>query len=166
MAAEGSDTIAKRIIELDPYAILSNGDPSLLVPSLKSFLLRKLDEVAEFNPLFRGSDVWRSFSAGGFFSEDVVEDTETDTGEDAGSCTYTGFDAVAVVDDRVAELAILLEISVRVNEDRCDLRPQHVDDPADHRPPVQRYQALVGTAHACRATAGEDDAGHILTDIV
>ncbi len=76
MATEGGVSVERAVIDIDPYAIISNGDPSFLSASSKSYLLKKLAEVAEINPHFRGSDVWREFSANGFFTEDVVADVE------------------------------------------------------------------------------------------
>lgn len=77
MATEGGVLIERAVIDIDPYAIISNGDPSFLSASSKSYLLEKLAEVAEINPYFRGADVWREFSANGFFTDDVVADVET-----------------------------------------------------------------------------------------
>ncbi|MBB4953177.1 hypothetical protein H4S14_001222 [Agrobacterium vitis] len=76
MATEGGVLVERAVIDIDPYAIISNGDPSFLSPPSKSYLLKKLAEVAEINPHFRGADVWREFSVSGFFTEDVVSDVE------------------------------------------------------------------------------------------
>lgn len=76
MATEGGVSVERAVIDIDPYAVISNGDPSFLSASSKSYLLKKLAEVAEINPHFRGSDVWREFSANGFFTDDVVADVE------------------------------------------------------------------------------------------
>lgn len=73
MAALGNETIQKTAITLDPYAVLANGDPSQLLPSSKRLLIQKLTEAAKENPLFRRGDVWRTFSASGFFTQDVVD---------------------------------------------------------------------------------------------
>lgn len=77
MATEGSSLVEQAVIDIDPYSILSNGDPSQLSISSKSMLLKRLAEVAEQNPYFRGNDVWRHFSATGFFTDDIVETTRT-----------------------------------------------------------------------------------------
>lgn len=74
MAALGNDSIQQTAIQLDPYAILANGDPSQLLPSSKRLLLHRLIEVAEQDPLFRRADIWRTFSATGFFTPDVVSE--------------------------------------------------------------------------------------------
>jgi|GEM_PF-254761 len=74
MAALGNEPIQRAAIKLDPYAILANGDPSQLLPSSKRLLLQKLTEIAGQDPLFRRGDIWRTFSAAGFFTADVVDD--------------------------------------------------------------------------------------------
>ncbi|WP_421360254.1 hypothetical protein [Agrobacterium rosae] len=76
MATEGGVSVERAVIDIDPYAIISNGDPSFLSASSKSYLLKKLAEVAEINPHFRGADAWREFSASGFFTDDIVADVE------------------------------------------------------------------------------------------
>ena len=76
VATQGDGQIEQAIIEIDPYAILSNGDPSQLTEKSKSSLLQKLKKVAEDNPHFRGGDIWRHFSAKGFFSGDALETTK------------------------------------------------------------------------------------------
>lgn len=74
IAALGNESIQRAAIKLDPYAILANGDPSQLLPSSKRLLLKKLTEIAAQDPLFRRGDIWRTFSAAGFFTTDVVDD--------------------------------------------------------------------------------------------
>jgi len=74
MAALVNKPIQEAAIDLDPYAVIANGDPSQLLSSSKRRLLHKLKEVAENDPYFRRSDIWRTFSAAGFFTEDVVEE--------------------------------------------------------------------------------------------
>ncbi|WP_373823985.1 NACHT domain-containing NTPase, partial [Neisseria dentiae] len=66
--------IQEKLIELDPYAVIANGEPSLLLPTSKRKLLQKLKQLNVENPYFRGSDRWRSFSVSGFFNEDTVEE--------------------------------------------------------------------------------------------
>ncbi|WP_284539056.1 hypothetical protein [Pleomorphomonas sp. T1.2MG-36] len=73
MAALGGDRVQRAAIDLDPYAVLSNGDPAQLHTANKIHLIRKLQEVAETDPYFRRGDYWRSFNVGNFFSEDVVD---------------------------------------------------------------------------------------------
>ncbi|WP_283392833.1 NACHT domain-containing protein [Photobacterium phosphoreum] len=74
MAALGNKAVQQATIELDPYAVLANGDPSQLEPSSKKLLLSKLKEIELTDPYFRRSDFWRRFSLAGFFTEDIVED--------------------------------------------------------------------------------------------
>ena len=74
MAALGNKLIEESAIELDPYAVLANGDPSQLEHSSKSILLNRLKEVEINDPYFRRGDFWRRFSVAGFFTQDVVEE--------------------------------------------------------------------------------------------
>ncbi|MEL4243475.1 NACHT domain-containing protein [Shewanella xiamenensis] len=74
MAALGNRDIQQTLIELDPYAILANGDPSQLEPISKQLLLAKLQEIEENDPYFRRADFWRRFSIASFFTKDIVEE--------------------------------------------------------------------------------------------
>jgi hypothetical protein len=74
MAALGNKPIQESAIELDPYAVLANGDPSQLEPSSKRLLVNRLKEIETQNPYFRRGDFWRRFSIAGFFTHDVVEE--------------------------------------------------------------------------------------------
>lgn len=76
MAALGNKSIQIAAIELDPYAVLANGDPSQLEPSSKRLLLSKLKEVEIKDPYFRRGDFWRRFSIAGFFTDDIVEEVK------------------------------------------------------------------------------------------
>lgn len=72
MAALGNKVIQEKLINIDPYAVLANGDPSQLLSTSKKLLLEKLICLAEEDPYFRRSDMWRSFSVSGFFDNDSV----------------------------------------------------------------------------------------------
>src|SRR5690606_23846277 len=72
MAALGNKFIQETLINIDPYAVLANGDPSQLLPSSKKYLLEKLICLVEEDPYFRRSDMWRTFSISGFFDNDSV----------------------------------------------------------------------------------------------
>ncbi|MBU2893955.1 ATP-binding protein [Colwellia sp. D2M02] len=74
MASLGNKLIEETIIELDPYAVLANGDPSQLEPSSKRLLLSKLKEIEASDPYFRRNDAWRKFNVVGFFTHEVIED--------------------------------------------------------------------------------------------
>nr|MDF0369145.1 hypothetical protein [Nodosilinea sp. TSF1-S3] len=74
MAALGNKPIEEPVIELDPYAVLANGDPSQLEPSSKRLLVNRLKEIETQDPYFRRGDFWRRFSVAGFFTQDVVEE--------------------------------------------------------------------------------------------
>lgn len=77
MAALGSKTIQEKLIEIDAYAVLANGDPSQLEPLSKKLLLSKLKEIEEKDPYFRRGDFWRRFSVAGFFTVDITDEIRT-----------------------------------------------------------------------------------------
>ncbi|MBN2990736.1 hypothetical protein JWR97_03935 [Pseudomonas cedrina subsp. fulgida] len=74
MAALGTRDIQNTIIQLDPYAVLANGDPSQLHSSTRRMLIHKLREIEVRDPYFRRGDYGRSFSVAGFFSKDVMDE--------------------------------------------------------------------------------------------
>lgn len=74
MAALGSNQIQRVAIELDPYAVLANGDPSQIDHSAKRLLIKQLKEIEAKDPYFRRGDYWRRFSVAGFFTQEIVED--------------------------------------------------------------------------------------------
>jgi len=74
MAALGNKEVECTAIELDPYAILVNGDPSQLEHSSKFLLVRKLKEIEAKDPHFRRGDFLRRYSVAGFFTEDVMKE--------------------------------------------------------------------------------------------
>lgn len=74
LAALGNKYIQESAIELDPYAVLANGDPSQLEQSSKRLLIRRLKDVEKRDPYFRRGDSWRRFSAAGFFTQDVMKE--------------------------------------------------------------------------------------------
>lgn len=76
MAALGNKTIEESAIDLDPYAVLANGDPSQLEHSSKRLLVNRLKEIELQDPFFRRGDFWRRFSVAGFFTHDVVEEVK------------------------------------------------------------------------------------------
>lgn len=69
--------IQDELIDLDPYAILSNGDPALLLPCSKKKLLSKLKVLNQEDPYFRRSDRWRSFSISGFFTDELIDELKS-----------------------------------------------------------------------------------------
>lgn len=73
MAALGSQAVQDAAIELDAYAVLSNGDPSRLTSASRILLLDALAELNADDPYFRRSDRWRTFRASGFFTPDILE---------------------------------------------------------------------------------------------
>ena len=74
MAALGSRSIQEAVIDLDPYAVLANGDPSQLLTESKRRLLQGLKALANTDPYFRRNDAWRRFSVTGFFTQDIVDE--------------------------------------------------------------------------------------------
>lgn len=74
MASLGNKSIQESAIELDPYAVLANGDPSQLENSSKRLLVKRLKAVETKDPYFRRGDFWRRFSAAGFFTQDVMDE--------------------------------------------------------------------------------------------
>jgi len=72
LAALGNRSIQETAIELDPYAVLANGDPSQLERSSKRLLIQGLKAVETKDPYFRRGDAWRRFSASGFFTQEVM----------------------------------------------------------------------------------------------
>lgn len=77
MAALGSKQLQHTLINLDPYAILANGDPSQLEPYSKKLLIRKLKQIEEKDPYFRREDFWRNFSVAGIFTPDVIDEVRS-----------------------------------------------------------------------------------------
>ncbi|MER8451701.1 hypothetical protein NKH80_25445 [Mesorhizobium sp. M0904] len=77
MAAMGHEPLQLTVIKLDPYAVLANGDPSQLTPRSKKELLVALDALADRDPLFRRSDLWRRFNVGHFFTADILDRVKT-----------------------------------------------------------------------------------------
>ncbi len=73
LAALGHQPLQLRLIELDPYAVLANGDPSQLTTTAKRALLSALDKLADLEPLFRRGDTWRRFNVGQFFTSDILD---------------------------------------------------------------------------------------------
>lgn len=74
MAALGNKPIEESAIELDPYAVLANGDPSQLEHSSMCLLVNRLKEIEARDPYFRRGDFSRRFSVAGFFNQYVVEE--------------------------------------------------------------------------------------------
>lgn len=73
MAACGDVAIQLSIIQLDPYAVLANGDPSQLAVSSRLFLITQLQKLESDDPFFRRNDAWRHFSVTGFFTPEVID---------------------------------------------------------------------------------------------
>lgn len=74
MAALSQGSTRRQLIELDPYAVVANGDPSEFTTGSKKTLLKTLSQLADTKPLFRRSDAWRQFNIGTFFTADIRDD--------------------------------------------------------------------------------------------
>lgn len=74
MAALSSEPTQLGIVELDPYAVLANGDPSQLSAKAKKSLIVNLAKLSRAYPHFRRGDVWRKFNVGGFFTKEIQAD--------------------------------------------------------------------------------------------
>lgn len=73
MASLGARNTQETIVDIDPYAVLANGDASQLNPLVKRRLLVGLQSLAEIDPFFRRMDSWRKFNVAGFFSTDMID---------------------------------------------------------------------------------------------
>ncbi|MGG7445059.1 hypothetical protein ACQ3G7_03090 [Kosakonia oryzendophytica] len=73
MAASGDSAMQQNIIQLDPYAVLANGDPSRLTVSSRLFLIGQLQKLEKDDPFFRRNDAWRRFNVTGFFTPEVID---------------------------------------------------------------------------------------------
>lgn len=76
-AALGHEPLQLAAIQLDPYAVLANGDPSQLTTAAKTALLTALTTLAQEDPFFRRSDVWRRFNVGQFFTPGTLSQART-----------------------------------------------------------------------------------------
>ncbi|MGR3433824.1 MAG: hypothetical protein ACU0CO_02860 [Shimia sp.] len=72
MAALGPQDLQRALIDVDPYAVLANGDPAQLTDWSKCRLLDRLEAVAQRDPYFQRADIWRSFGAADFFTPATV----------------------------------------------------------------------------------------------
>jgi len=129
LAALGNQTIQYAIIDLDPYAVVANGDPAQLTSPSKKRLLTKLRSLSRTDPYFRRADAWRRFNAAGFLTRDLVDDlrpilTEPDDGShllDLVLELLTGAPAAAAL---VPELRVLMldrdaDLTTRILARRC-----------------------------------------------
>ncbi|HEC1651928.1 TPA: hypothetical protein R1156_003908, partial [Yersinia enterocolitica] len=76
LAALGDEATQLAAIDLDPYAILANGDSVLLSSTSKTRLLFCLKKLEVTDPYFRHSDKWRQFNVKDFFTKNIVEETK------------------------------------------------------------------------------------------
>ena len=74
MATLGNTSIQKAAVELDPYAVLANGDPSQLEATSKRRLIKGLKETEQTDPYFRRGDFGRQFGIADFFSPEIADE--------------------------------------------------------------------------------------------
>ncbi len=140
MAALGNRAIQEEAIRIDPYAVLANGDPSQLLPSLKRMLLEQLRKFAAQDPYFRRGDYWRRFSIAGFFTQDVAEELKPllATGDEGHLRDLilellAGSSAIDSLQDELLQLALASQESAhtRILATRCLLKITGRDHHAD-----------------------------------
>ncbi|MEQ3726717.1 MAG: hypothetical protein ABNH38_04805 [Tateyamaria sp.] len=73
LTTEVGQDAQRACIDINPYAVLSNGDPSRLSGASKIHLIEQLANLSGTDPYFRRADRWRSFNTKGFFTADVVD---------------------------------------------------------------------------------------------
>lgn len=73
LTTEVDQDAQRACIDVNPYAVLSNGEPSRLSSASKIHLIEQLAKLSASDPYFRRADRWRSFNTKGFFTADVVE---------------------------------------------------------------------------------------------
>lgn len=112
--------IQEQFIELDPYAILSNGDPSLLLSSSKIKLLNALKQLNQEDPYFRRSDIWRSFSINNFFTEDLIGELKELLSEKHRDGHLQRLLLELLIDSSVNQ-----KITNELKEIICDTRPKY-----------------------------------------
>lgn len=140
MAVLGNKSIAEAAIDLDPYAVLANGDPSQLEHSSKRRLVNRLKEIEAKDPYFRRGDFWRRFSVAGFFTQDVVDEIRPllTTGNDGylrGLILelLAGSSAIGQLRDELRQLTLTLaeDRKTRLLASRCLLEITDHDHHAD-----------------------------------
>ena len=140
MAALGNKSIQEALIELDPYAVLANGDPSQLEHSSKRLIVNRLKEIEAKDPNFRRGDFWRRFSVAGFFTQGIVEEIKPllVTGGDGHLCDLilellAGSPAIEQLIDELRQLALTADESknTRLLASTCLLDIEGHDHHAD-----------------------------------
>ena len=86
-----------------------------------------------------------------------------DPGVDSGERPRLAFEAI--FDHRQVKRRKPRHISIGVDDEVRDLRPQTIDDASEHWLAPERQQAFVATAHAARSAAGEKNADDIFRQV-
>lgn len=108
LTTEVGQDAQKACIDINPYAVLSNGDPSRLSGASKIYLIEQLANLSGTDPYFRRADRWRSFNTKGFFTAGVVDAVRLLLGAEDGTTDLIG---------------LLLEIVANSGEER-NLEPE------------------------------------------
>lgn len=128
IAALGTRETQEAVIEIDPYAVLSNGDPSRLTASSKRALLDGLVRLSEEDPFFRRSDVWRSFSASGFFTAETIDTVRGILGEPDDGSHLKGL-LFELLEGSPAINGLTNELTTHILDER---EPDHIRERALH----------------------------------
>ncbi|MEH7881264.1 hypothetical protein V7799_28680 [Rhizobium laguerreae] len=117
-----------RTIDLDPYAVLANGDPSQLESSSKRQLINRLKDIEDKDPYFRRGDFWRRFSVAGFFTQEVVDEIKPLLAQGGEGHLrqlllelLTGSPAIAMLTDELRQLVVSPDEDEHIRElaSRC-----------------------------------------------
>lgn len=154
MAALGDLAIQETCIRIDPYAVLSNGDPSQLDVSSKRLLLTQLKKLSEIDPYFRRSDAWRRFSVAGFFDRAMLPELQE---------LLTGRDINPELRNLILEL---LEGSEIASSLMAQLQALVLDGNADVYTRIRAQRALLGVNSGLgpatiKGLLGNDDLGSL-----
>ncbi len=82
---------------------------------------------------------------------------------DSGERSRLTFDAI--VDHRQVKRRKPRDISIGIDDEVGDLRPQTLDDVSEDWSAPERQQAFVAAAHAARSAAGEKNADDIFRQV-
>ncbi|OPH39665.1 hypothetical protein [Moraxella equi] len=115
-----NDRIQETLINFDPYAILSNGDPSLLPLSSKKKLLLKLKELNQEDPYFRRGDIWRDLRISNFFDDNMLDELK-----ELLSDKYRNGHLQRLILELLLESPVLSQLSNELNAIVLDTRDEY-----------------------------------------
>tara|TARA_B110001469_G_C9648373_1_gene329302 strand:- start:6 stop:4049 length:4044 start_codon:yes stop_codon:yes gene_type:complete len=120
LSSLGSKLIQEAMIDLDPYAVLSNGDPSRLLTTSKVRLMDNLKELSTIDPYFRRGDNWRTFSTVGFFTPEIIEILKVDLAKTEDDTHLTGLLLELLVgSDACTDLSVELQ-TLMIDPEKSD----------------------------------------------